>query len=258
MTMKTFMRTIMTLAVLLISLENSFAAWPGEAWPGEAWPNEAWPDDAWPEKTTTTVSGSVNGHEYVDLGLSVKWATCNVGAELPSDNGNHYFWGETAPQAKEWKKCQTVGMELDDIGGTSRDIARVKWGKPWRMPTEGEIRELLDLCKWCWTKVNGHKGYIVTGPNGNSIFLPSVVYESWQDCEEDGGSIWSSTPYKNEENNSAYELCFIRPLCASVPYVYSFDDLKGLGFESTYFGPSLSVSYRRRDIALCVRPVVDL
>lgn len=83
MTMKTFMRTIMTLAVLLISLENSFAAWPGEAWP-----YEAWPDDAWPEKTTTTVSGSINGHEYVDLGLSVKWATCNVGAELPSDNSS--------------------------------------------------------------------------------------------------------------------------------------------------------------------------
>lgn len=222
------------MAMLFISLQGSLAACPG----GDG-------------------HGKLNGHEYVDLGLSVKWATCNVGAELPSDNGNHYFWGETAPQGKEWRKCQTVGMELDDIGGTSRDIARVKWGKPWRMPTEGEIRELMDLCKWCWTKVNGHKGYIVTGPNGNSIFLPADAHGMAPDV--DGfGCIWSSTPYKDERNNSAYELSFLRPLCASVPYSYSFDDLKGVGFESTYFGPSLSVSSSRRNIAKCVRPVVDL
>lgn len=232
--MKTTKRLLLLLAMLFISLQGSLAACPG----GDG-------------------HGKLNGHEYVDLGLSVKWATCNVGAELPSDYGNLYYWGETAP-IKEWRKGQTVGMELDDIGGTSRDIARVKWGKPWRMPTEGEIRELMDLCKWCWTKVNGHKGYIVTGPNGNSIFLPSVVYGSQQECEEGGGSIWSSTPYKDERNDSAYELCFIRPLCASVPYSYSFDDLEGLGFDSTYFGPSLRVSCSNRNIANCVRPVVDL
>ena len=223
--------------MLFISLQGSLAACPG----GDG-------------------HGKLNGHEYVDLGLSVKWATCNVGAELPSDYGNHYYWGETAP-IKEWRKGQTMGMELDDIGGTSRDIARVKWGKPWRMPTEGELQELVDLCSWCWTKVNGHKGYKVTGPSGNSIFLPADAHGMTP--EYDGfGCIWSSTPYKEpyEEKRhiDAYELCFMVPPRVAIPYEYSFDDLVGFGFSSTLLGwNELTVSPTYRDIAKCIRPVTD-
>ena len=243
MTMKTFMRTIMTLAVLLISLENSFAAWP----------NGAWPDG--------DGHGKLNGHEYVDLGLSVMWATCNVGAELPSDYGDHYKWGETAPITKEWQKGQTMGLELEDISGTSRDIARVKWGKPWRMPTEGELQELVDLCSWCWTKVNGHKGYKVTGPSGNSIFLPADAHGLTPEYD-DFGCIWSSTPYKepyeDKRHDSAYDLCFMKPPRVSIPYEYSFDDLVGVGFSSTLPGwNELTVSPTYRDIAKCIRPVTD-
>lgn len=74
--MKTAKNLLLVLVVTFISLQGSFAAWP----------NGAWPDG--------DGHGKLNGHEYVDLGLSVMWATCNVGAELPSDYGDHYKWGE--------------------------------------------------------------------------------------------------------------------------------------------------------------------
>ena len=241
--MKTAKNLLLVLVVTFISLQGSFAAWP----------NGAWPDG--------DGHGKLNGHEYVDLGLSVMWATCNVGAELPSDYGDHYKWGETAPITKEWQKGQTMGLELEDISGTSRDIARVKWGKPWRMPTEGELQELVDLCSWCWTKVNGHKGYKVTGPSGNSIFLPADAHGLTPE-HDDFGCIWSSTPYKEpyEEKRhiDAYDLCFMVPPRVAIPYEYSFDDLVGFGFSSTLLGwNELTVSPTYMDIAKCIRPVTD-
>ena len=239
--MKTTKNLLLLLAVTFISLQGAFATWP----------NGAWPDG--------DGHGKLNGHEYVDLGLSVMWATCNVGAEFPSDYGDHYKWGETAPITKEWHKGQTMGLELEDISGTSRDIARVKWGKPWRMPTEGELQELVDLCSWYWTKVNGHKGYKVTGPSGNSIFLPADAHGLTPE-HDDFGCIWSSTPYKEpyEEKRhiDAYELCFMVPPRVAIPYEYSFDDL--VGFSSTLPGwNELTVSPTYRDIAKCIRPVTD-
>ena len=241
--MKTTKNLLLLLAVTFISLQGAFAAWP----------NGALPDG--------DGHGKLNGHEYVDLGLSVLWATCNVGAEQPSDYGDHYKWGETAPITKEWQKGQTMGLELEDISGTSRDIARVKWGKPWRMPTVGELQELVDLCSWCWTKVNGHKGYKVTGPSGNSIFLPADAHGLTPEYD-DFGCIWSSTPYKepyeDKRHIDAYDLCFMVPPRVAVPYEYSFDDLVGVGFSSTLPGwKELNVTPTYRDIAKCIRPVTD-
>ena len=84
----------------------------------------------------------------VDLGLSVKWATCNVGADSPENYG----------KCVEYKNCIT-------------DVAYM-WGGNWRLPTGDEMRELVNKCTWTWTTQNGVKGYSVTGSNGNSIFLP--------------------------------------------------------------------------------------
>ena len=158
-------------------------------------------------------TGTENGHEWVDLGLpsGLKWATCNVGAKTPEQCGNYYAWGETKTKEEYTQQNSvTYGKQMDDISGNAQyDAATANWGGAWRMPTCEEMEELNDKCTWNWTKQNGVKGYNVTGPNGNSIFLPAVGYFDWAwfysgGC---GGSCyWSSTPDGN--TSSAYCLYF--------------------------------------------------
>ncbi len=151
-----------------------------------------------------------NGHEYVDLGLSVKWATCNVGASKPEDYGNYYAWGETNTKSSYTKyNSKTYGKSMGDINGNSSyDAARANWGGKWRMPTEAEMQEFIDKCTWTWTTQNGVKGYKVTGPNGNSIFLPAAGFRNWSSLDYAGsnGSYWSSTPY---DNGYDYDACYL-------------------------------------------------
>lgn len=142
----------------------------------------------------------IDGHKYVDLGLSVKWATCNVGADSPDDYGDYFAWGETQPQTtynwSTYKWCKgsisTLTKYCDyGLHGTvdnktqldlSDDAARANWGGSWRMPTDDEWNELLLKCTWTWTTYydysdDGEKGYKVTSNiNGNSIFLPVAGY----------------------------------------------------------------------------------
>lgn len=133
---------------------------------------------------------------YVDLGLSVMWADCNVGATSPFETGNYFAYGEIRPKDtytnKNYKfynpdilngvtkynlfsKCGPVDykyrLDMED------DAARANWGSDWRMPTIEELQELVNLCYWEWTESeNGVSGYTVTGPNGNSIFLIAGGY----------------------------------------------------------------------------------
>ena len=134
-----------------------------------------------------------NGHEYVDLGLSVKWATCNVGAEKPEDGGGLFAWGETQPKDKytwsTYKHCKGSNKTLtkycfDSSYGTvdnktvldkSDDAAHVNWGGKWRTPTHAEFEELYENCTWHTKTVNDVSGYEVKSKiNGKSIFLPSL------------------------------------------------------------------------------------
>ena len=143
--------------------------------------------------------GKHEGHEYVDLGLSVKWATCNVGATSPEEYGDYFAWGETSPKEKYTEKNSlTYGIQMSDISGNAQyDAARANWGGDWRMPTDEEMQELIDECTWTWTTQNGVKGHKVTGPNGNSIFLPAAGSRDGSSLDDAGGSgyYWSSTPY---------------------------------------------------------------
>lgn len=150
----------------------------------------------------------INGHEYVDLGLSVKWATCNVGADKPEDYGNYYAWGETSTKSSYTESnSKTYGKNYSDIKGDSRyDAARANWGSTWKMPTKSELEELKNRCTWKWTTQNGVKGYKVTGPNGNSIFLPaagcrdgSSLYYAGED-----GLYWGSTPLESSSDGAYY------------------------------------------------------
>lgn len=160
-----------------------------------------------------TGRGTINGHEWVDLGLSVKWATCNVGANAPHEYGNYYAWGETSTKSEyNTDNSRTYGKNMSDISGNAAyDAARANWGGSWRMPTEAEMEELMNRCTWKWTTLSGVNVYSVTGPNGNIIFLPAAgyCYGSSRYNVGEGGYYWSSTPY---ESNTyyAYNLYFRR------------------------------------------------
>lgn len=104
----------------------------------------------------------------VDLGLSVNWAECNVGAGSPDGIGYCMPLGNTTGTVK----APTVMRE--SVSGTDSDIAVVKMGDGWRMPTGPEMQELLNECKWEKETINGRNGFKVTGPSGKSIFLPNT------------------------------------------------------------------------------------
>ena len=173
------------------------------------------------EKTKAKPSNVHNGHKFVDLGLSVKWATANIGANKPEDHGDYFAWSEVKTKNNyEWttyKWCNYVSepgsspyiskYNTNNENGVvdnkvcldrEDDVAAVKWGGKWRMPTQAELQELKDNCTWTWTTMNGVKGYKVkskkSGFTNQSIFLPAARMRSFTydfmgiDC----GYYWSS------------------------------------------------------------------
>lgn len=166
-----------------------------------------------------------NGHEYVDLGLSVKWATCNVGASQPEEYGDYFAWGETTPKStydsSTYKWCRGSIITLTKYNtessyGTvdnkttlelSDDAARANWGGSWRMPTKAEQDELREKCTWTWTTQNGVSGYKVTSKiNGKSIFLPASGCRSGRSLFYAGsyGTYWSSSLYTDNPSYAFY------------------------------------------------------
>ena len=171
-----------------------------------------------------------NGHQYVDLGLSVKWATCNVGAKTPEEYGDYFAWGETRPKIYyDWsnlKYCNGIDsmdcfskyyknqngssdnkihLDLDD------DAAHVNWGGSWRMPTNAEFEELINECIWSWTLMNGKNGQKITSiSNGNSIFLPVAGCGNGDSIKYEGtlGSYWSCSLNMNDSDSYAKHLFF--------------------------------------------------
>ena len=156
-------------------------------------------------------------HEYVDLGLpsGLKWATCNVGAEKPEEYGDYFAWGEVESKTtynwSTYKYCKGTDRTMTKYCNNSEygkdgfvdnktvldpedDAATVNWGGAWRMPTYDEFSELKNNCIWTWTMQNGVYGHKVTGPNGNSIFLPAAGYmlEDILRNAESGGYYWLS------------------------------------------------------------------
>ena len=150
-----------------------------------------------------SATGSIDGHDYVDLGLSVKWATLNVGAEELEYSGGYYAWGEVNTKmiydksTFKWSEGPSIyhvkeAPKFIYLNPTFReedryqrktldpmdDVAHVKWGGKWRMPTSRELYELKTYCQWDWISVRGMKGYRVTGQKpgytNRSIFLPAA------------------------------------------------------------------------------------
>ena len=152
------------------------------------------------------------GYKAIDLGLSVKWANCNVGATEPYEYGGYYSWGETVTK----ETFSWGNYSLTEDGGDTftkypkgnkyvldqeDDAATAEWGGKWRMPTKEEQDELVEKCTWTWkskgnTEYNGVAGCEVTGPNGNSIFLPAGGYKFMGTIfyeEGEYGHYWSAS-----------------------------------------------------------------
>ena len=150
--------------------------------------------------------------EYVDLGLSVKWARCNLGATAPEETGDYFAWGEVAPKScYDWatyELCKEEKYNLikyctkssygkaDNLKKleSEDDAATASLGKL-RTPTIEEWQELSRECTWTWTDVNGKKGYLVTGSTGNSIFLPAAGWKESDEsqCMDTVARYWSSS-----------------------------------------------------------------
>lgn len=121
--------------------------------------------------------------ESIDLGLSVNWASCNIGARTSEDFGDYYAWMKTN---------NTINSEHDYFNDTVvADVASEKLGNAWRIPTRTEFEELINNCSWEWTSKNGINGYrIISNINGNSIFLPATYRQFPDRC----GDYWTSSP----------------------------------------------------------------
>lgn len=143
----------------------------------------------------------------IDLGLSVKWASFNLGAYKATDIGNIFYWAENLPSTQNKPKHLKIKSDvIGDIAGDRRyDAATNLLGENWRLPTDKECRELLDECKWEIKFLDGIEGRLVTGPNGNSIFLP-FNQKSYATGTYISGHYWTSSPYHGGE--SAKDLRF--------------------------------------------------
>lgn len=144
----------------------------------------------------------INGHEYVEMGDGLKWATCNVGASTPEEAGSRFAWGETETKSEflrdnyKWYKDENYTKYNFDDGKTvlelSDDAANVNWGGSWRTPTNEEFANLLNQDNFEWKYDDAKKGFSVTskisGYEGNSIFFKSK------------GNYWSSTRWGGEKN----------------------------------------------------------
>ena len=167
------------------------------------------------DSITFTAPVSISGgHAYVDLGLSVKWATCNVGAMWPEDYGDYFAWGETAAKSDYLWATYKFTTDMTKYNATDGktvldaedDAAAANWGGDWRMPTHDEIKELLntDNCTWEWqaagnTAFGGVAGYKVTskksGYTDKYIFLPAAGSRGGSTFYDVGeyGYFWSAT-----------------------------------------------------------------
>ena len=178
--------------------------------------------------TTEETTGTLDGHDWVDLGLpsGTRWATCNVGATSPEEYGNYYAWGEiTTKETYSWSNyiyCNGSGNTLtkycndSEYGSNgftdtlttlqaSDDVATYNWGEGWRMPTYDELNELYTNCTITTVTQNGINGELYTGTNGNSIFLPNAgYYDNSLNTLGSTNGYWSSSLYSDQPNYAWY------------------------------------------------------
>lgn len=185
-----------------------------------------------------------NHPHMIDLGLpnGTKWACCNVDATKPEGDGGYYQWGEIVEKTEyNWGNyihcdgsmytCHNLG---NDISGTEYDVAHVKWGGNWCMPSVDDYQELLDNCTSEWTTINDMNGRkFISNVNGASIFLPAAGYHHGNlfDYHNEGGLYGVSTQWSSDYYGA---------------YYFRFDS------DSVSIQKNIDV----RDDGLCVRPII--
>ena len=199
------------------------------------------------EKPTSPTYTLINGHKFVDLGLpsGLLWARTNVGAASSSDDGDYFAWGETESKSYyDWStyKWGSSSSNLSKYNYSDNkttleaadDAATVNWGAPCRMPDSSEFEELYSKCDWSWkSSYNGTSGYLVTGPNGNTIFFPASGYRDFVGLYNHGsfGYYWSRSLNSSDTDYARY-----------------------LYFGSGFISPT---RYRNRFYGFSVRPVAE-
>ena len=144
-----------------------------------------------------TGENNIASSQEVDLGLSVNWAGWNLGASSPEERGNFYAWGEITTKSQfdtsTYLYYSSSSLNIgSNISATKYDAPYNNWGGDWRMPTSDEFNELIS-CTWEEITFNGTTGYKVTGPNGNSIFLPNTGHKQGsQNTTSSNGYYWTS------------------------------------------------------------------
>ena len=209
--------------------------------------------------TVTVTNPSTPQPQAIDLGLSVKWASFNLGASFPSDYGDYYAWGELTTKSyygwSNYKWCKGTETSLTKYNSSSSygtvdnksvldlsdDVAYVKLGGDWRMPSSAELDELIATrgnsnYKWTWKSINGHNGWeVVYQSNGQSIFLPAAGrwVESKVERDNSYGYFWctslsspsiarhldilSTSVYRGYDHR--YQGMSIRPVCTNTDYI---------------------------------------
>lgn len=199
-------------------------------------------------KNDVKLSGNDTVMSEVDLGLSVRWANMNLGAETPEGFGNYYALGDVQP-------FDTIPYDIDspDNGAwhdsfgvvlPQYDAASYCTENKWRIPTVEEWIELGNKCKWRWVSYKGVEGYHIMGPNGNSIFLPAAGDTESQYGDELRGSYRSSFVW---DGGATYNVYFTKPKNATPPTITLDADLDDKG--DVYF-----VSYGCH-VPISIRPV---
>ena len=193
----------------------------------------------------------------VDLGLSVKWASCNVGATKPEEYGDYYAWGET--EVKYDYSWSTYKFGSSDSGPFSKyntnekygnvdnkrvldpedDVAHIVLGGKWRMPTGSEKEEIINQCTWKWATWNGVSGCLVTGKNGKVIFLPATGICSGTDIKYVGSSGWYWT--------SSLEKNYYNVAIPNGAQAFGPDSHNPYGFKTDHY----------RCVGLTIRPVTE-
>ena len=160
-----------------------------------------------------------NHPHAIDLGLpsGTKWACCNVGADKPEAYGGYYAWGETEEKSTyDWSTyihcdgsantCHDLGS---DIAGTQYDVAHVKWGGSWMIPSFDQTIELVNNCTYTWISINGVRGEYFTSPSGGSLFLPAAGIRLNDDLYD---ASWAGSYLSSTQNPTfsdvAYRLTF--------------------------------------------------
>lgn len=236
-------------------------------------------DSTYMNLVVDSLVGSVSGHDYVDLGLpsSTLWATSNIGAEMPIENGTQFSWGEVK-EKKEYLEDNYYSpdktLNSSSFCGLKRlalneDAAAVNWGGAWRMPTKVDFQELLDYCRWehyVDYMGTGLCFYKVVGPNGKFIILKEKDFREGEDaatpkfwtanCSDSSVPIIFSLDSIKLKNLDAYKCASIRPVIHKYKHIADWEpyrrpdfkypsDLQLTSYVDAY--EPLSTSYPKQD-----------